>query len=287
METIPAIAYVQRIDSTTTATYVSPAIEPILGWRPDEYTAHPVYWFTRVHPEDQERVRGAVERAIATRQPLNLEYRVTSRSGQVVWLHDAAVLAEERADGVQLWHGVQHDITAAKTNETRLHTMAFYDSLTGLPNRRRVIDHLRAALSASEDPNVAILFLDLDGFKYINDGFGHAGGDELLVAVARRLAAQVAGRGSLSRFGGDEFVAVLENAAERDVRATADALLEAMRSPYYVNGYELNVDGTIGIAISSPELSTPETLLRAADRALYRAKANGRGVFAVYDPRID
>ena len=287
VESVPAITYALQVGATTAATYVSPQVATILGWRPDEYLADPDHWFAKVHPDDQERVRAAMRQAIATRLPLNVEYRVTTPSDGLVWLRDSAVLAEERAEGVQVWHGVQIDITAEKANEHRLHTMAFYDALTGLPNRRHVTDHLRSALSASERPNVAILFLDLDGFKFINDGFGHAGGDELLVAVARRLASRVAGHGSLARFGGDEFVAVLQDATAHDVRALAEAMLATLRRPFLINGYALSVDGTIGIAISSPELATPETLLRAADRALYRAKANGRGVYAVYDVRID
>jgi diguanylate cyclase (GGDEF)-like protein len=216
-----------------------------------------------------------------------MEYRVVTRGGEVVWLRDMARLVDVRSDGCQVWHGVQFDITAEKTAETQLQRLAFYDALTGLPNRRLCIDRIESVLNASGRPEVALLFIDLDRFKFINDGIGHAAGDELLVAVARRLADHVAAHGSLARFGGDEFVAVLVDTPLCEVEALAGTLLSALRHPFRVDGYELDVEGTIGIAVASPKLQTPEALLRAADVALYRAKADGRGGYAIYDPRID
>ncbi len=287
IELMPAIPYVQHVAGSVETTYLGPRVEQILGWTAEEFPPHPDHWFARVQPADQARVRAAVARAIATREPLDVSYRVQARSGQQIWLRDMADLTEEPTSGSQLWHGVLIDITAEKAVETRLHSMAFYDSLTGLPNRRLVMDRLRSLLSDPDQSGACLLFLDLDRFKFINDGIGHAAGDELLVAVARRLASQVSGLGSLARFGGDEFVVILDGDAARNITAVAEALLDALRSPFHIDGFDLSVDGTIGIATSSQELATPEALLRAADRALYRAKASGRGVYAIYDERID
>jgi diguanylate cyclase (GGDEF)-like protein/PAS domain S-box-containing protein len=288
VEKIPAITYIQRVGVTPQLLYVSPQVEALLGWKPDEYVSHPDHWLALIHPDDEERVRESVSHSIATHEPFNVEYRVVARGGRVVWLRDMAAMVEDPTDGSQLWHGVQFDITAEKAAETRLQHLAFYDSLTGLPNRRLCIDRLEAALSRTDGQSVALLFLDLDRFKVINDGIGHAAGDELLVAVAQRLAAHIAGRGSLARFGGDEFVAVLDQFDDfRDVEDVADKLLADLRSPFHAKGYDLVVGGTIGIALASPSLSTPTDLLRAADVALYRAKADGGGVFAVFDPDID
>ena len=200
-----------------------------------------------------------MSQAVATHEPFSAEYRVVARDGRTVWLRDAAVMVEDPTDGAQLWQGVQFDITAEKAAETQLQHLAFYDSLTGLPNRRLCIDRLESVLSRPERPEVALLFLDLDRFKVINDGIGHAAGDELLVAVAQRLTPHVAGRGSLARFGGDEFVAVLERFAHpREVEQVAEKLLSALRRPFSAKGYELVVGGTIGVAIASPELRTPK-----------------------------
>ena len=287
VESIPAITYVQHVDQVPTTAYVSPQVERLLGWRPDDYLAHPKHWFAHVHPVDRERVCAAVASAIATGQPLDVEYRVTARDGRIVWLRDLANRVEASPDGRQVWQGVQFDISASKTAESHLHLLAFYDSLTGLPNRRLCVDRLESLLSHATPTEVALLFIDLDRFKFINDGIGHAAGDELLAAVAQRLAGRVDGYGSLARYGGDEFVAILEGIAAADVETLAVTILETLRRPFSVNGFELIVDGTIGVAFASPELSSPDALLRAADVALYRAKSDGRGVYAVYDPALD
>ena len=288
VEKIPAITYIQRVQETPRLLYVSPQVETLLGWKPEEYLSHPDHWLELVHPDDQERVQAAVARAIASLEPFSAEYRVVARDGRVVWLRDMAVVVEDPTDRAQLWQGVQFDITVEKAAETQLQHLAFYDSLTGLPNRRLCIDRLETVLSRSGGLGVALLFLDLDRFKVINDGIGHAAGDELLVAVAQRLTASIAGHGSLARFGGDEFVVVLEPIEDlRDIEDVAETLLADLRRPFSVRGYDLVVAGTIGIAAASPDLSTPKDLLRAADVALYRAKARGGGGFAVFDPDLD
>ncbi|MBW3633330.1 MAG: EAL domain-containing protein [Chloroflexi bacterium] len=288
VEKIPAITYIRRVRETSRLLYMSPQVETLLGWTPEEYLSHPDHWLALVHPDDRERVQAAAARAITSQEPFSAEYRVVARNGRVVWLRDMAVMVEDPSDGAQLWQGVQFDITIEKAAETRLQHLAFYDSLTGLPNRRLCIDRLETVLSRSRERGVALLFLDLDRFKVINDGIGHAAGDELLVAVAQRLTAGIAGHGSLARFGGDEFVAVLEHVDDvRDVEDVAEQLLAELRRPFTVRGYDLVVGGTIGIAVTSPSLSTPKDLLRAADVALYRAKAQGGGAFAVFDPDLD
>jgi diguanylate cyclase (GGDEF)-like protein/PAS domain S-box-containing protein len=287
VETLQAIAYVRRSGVSPAAIYVSPQVEQLLGWKPEECVAHPDYWFAHVHPVDRERVRAAVACATAAHGPLDVEYRVTTRTGEIVWLRDMATMLNAPDEEVQVWQGVQFDITASKRAESHLHLLAFYDSLTGLPNRRLCVDRLHTLLSRPDRPEVALLFIDLDRFKFINDGIGHAAGDELLAAVAQRLAARVDGYGSLARYGGDEFVAVLEDIGLPEVEALAETIIFALRRPFNVDGYELSVEGTIGIAFASPELLTPDALLRAADVALYRAKARGGDAFAVYDPAKD
>jgi diguanylate cyclase (GGDEF)-like protein len=285
-ESLPAATYVQRVGDTISTSYLSPRIESLLGWRTGEFPPHSRYWFARVQADDQPRVTAAVAHSLASGTQLDTTYRVQTRSGHEIWLRDMATRREISPDGTQVWCGILIDVTAEKATEAQLQSMAFYDSLTGLPNRRMVMDRLFRLLS---DPQAraTLLFLDLDGFKFINDGIGHAAGDELLVAVSRRLTSHLAGKGSLARFGGDEFVVILGEASTAEARAIAEALLAALRTPFVVDGFEINIEGSIGIATSSPDLLTPEALLRAADRALYRAKAGGRGEFAIFDPFID
>lgn len=283
LATIPAITYTRRPGASPDIVYVSPRVESLLGWTAADYAAPSDHWFRAVHPGDRERVRAAVSSAMARREPIDIEYRAVAHDGRVVWLRDMAAPDE---DGTR-WHGAQIDISDGKAAEERLARLAYYDSLTGLPNRRLCIDRLQELLNQPGHPAVALLFLDLDRFKVINDGIGHAAGDDLLVSVAQRLSTHVGERGSLGRFGGDEFVAILPYHDIAEVNALAEALLDALRRPFYVNNYELIVEGTIGIALASPELRTPEALLRAADVALYRAKAQGGNRFAIHDPRLD
>lgn len=283
----PGVTYIQCAGDTIATRFLSPRIERLVGWHPADFLPHPSHWFARVHPDDQPRVAAAVALGLASGAPLDTTYRVQTCTGHEVWLRDMAIRREIASDGTQVWCGLLIDVSAEKATEAQLQSMAFYDSLTGLPNRRLVMDRLLRLLADPQTPPTTLLFLDLDGFKFINDGIGHAAGDELLVAVSRRLTTHLAGSGSLARFGGDEFVVVLEEASTADARAVAEVLLDALRLPFTIDGFELSVEGSIGIASTSPALETPEALLRAADRALYRAKAGGRGEFAIFDPRID
>src|SRR4051812_3504345 len=286
IETIPAITYVRRDGATPDIAYVSPQVESILGWSPQDYRAHPDYWLTLVHPQDRERVQAVVAEATRNGTPLQVDYRVTSRSGDVVWLRDMAARAGDAGDD-QWWYGVQFDITDEKSAESQLQRLAFFDALTSLPNRRWCIDRLQLLLNDS-GRQIALLFIDLDRFKIINDGIGHAAGDELLIAVAERLAPLIEGRGSLARYGGDEFVAVLDHVqSQTEVEHTAALLVATLQRPFDLNGFQLTVDGTVGIALSNPELITPTDLLRAADVALYRAKKKGGGCFATFNPAFD
>jgi len=286
IETIPAITYARRAGPAPDIAYVSPQIESILGWSQRDFRAHPDYWLTLVHPQDRERVQAVVTEATRNGARLQVDYRVTAQNGEVVWLRDIATMTTD-AGGEQWWYGVQVDITDEKSAESQLQRLAFFDALTSLPNRRWCIDRLQHLL-ARPDQRIALLFIDLDRFKVINDGIGHAAGDELLMAVAERLAPLIDGRGSLARYGGDEFVAVLEQVEnQEEVERIAASFVSALQRPFDLNGYHLTVEGTVGIALSNPELVTPTDLLRAADVALYRAKKTGGGCFATFNPAFD
>jgi diguanylate cyclase (GGDEF)-like protein/PAS domain S-box-containing protein len=287
VEAIPMVTYVRHADTQAEFAYISPQLESLLGWQPIDFVTQPARWLQAIHPADRTQYQIALAAATAE-QPFAMEYRMVSREGRVVWVRDMAVAAMDATDGAPAWNGVVIDITRDKEAERQLHRLAYFDPLTGLPNRRLCMDRLQTVLCRPELDAVALLFLDLDRFKVINDGIGHAAGDDLLVAVARRLAPHVASRGTLARFGGDEFVAVLDRInGLADIEAVAESLLAALRRPFSVNGYDLIVEGTIGVAVSSSGLTTPKDLLRAADVALYRAKADGGNAFAVFDPRRD
>lgn len=290
VENLPAITYVGAEDANGRfrSVYVSPQIEAILGWSPEECLADPEHWLKTIHPDDRAWVEAEDARTNATGEPFDVEYRVVARDGRVVWLRDMAVLVEAMAGGGRVWQGVQFDVSKIKETEARLHHLAFHDSLTGLPNRARFIDRLGDALGAPARPGAAVgvLFLDLDGFKTVNDSLGHAAGDELLVGVGRRLRASVPAEATLARFGGDEFAILLTTDGAGAASRLAESLLAALQHPFVVEGRETFVTAAIGIATSDADGADAGAVLREADTALYRAKAAGRGTCAVYEPGL-
>jgi diguanylate cyclase (GGDEF)-like protein/PAS domain S-box-containing protein len=176
------------------------------------------------------------------------------------------------------------DITARKELEGQLRHQALHDSLTGLANRALFIDRVQHALdlaSGLREPSMAVLFLDLDDFKTVNDSLGHGAGDELLVAVARRLAGTLRPADTAARLGGDEFAVLLENAGTEAPQAVAARMLEAFDTPFTIQGKQVPVRASIGIALDAPT-STPEELLRNADLAMYVAKQRGKGRYELY-----
>jgi diguanylate cyclase (GGDEF)-like protein len=174
--------------------------------------------------------------------------------------------------------------------EQQLRHRAFYDSLTGLPNRALFLDRISHSLARAErlGQQLAVLFVDLDRFKVVNDSLGHAAGDQLLVQVGRRLHACLRESDTIARLGGDEFTVLLEGpSAVTDAVRAAERILDALRAPFMLDGHEAFVAASVGIAGGAGVREAGRDLLREADIALYRAKANGRGRYAVYEPRMN
>ncbi len=194
---------------------------------------------------------------------------------------------EGRAVG---FRGTDQDIRVRKRLEENLQYQAFHDSLTDLPNRPAYILRLEEALLEARKTHqmVAVLFLDLDRFKVVNDSLGHMTGDQVLVAVSERLAALLRDADTLARFGGDEFAVLLTGKMAADeVERVAYRILDAFDFPFIINGRELFITGSIGIAFSSSALSGAMDLLQAADVAMYYAKGRGTGGYAVFDPGMN
>ncbi|HJU00022.1 MAG TPA: EAL domain-containing protein [Actinomycetes bacterium] len=181
------------------------------------------------------------------------------------------------------------DISERRQLEDQLVHQAFHDSLTSLANRALFKDRVDHALQRTkrQTPSVAVLFLDLDGFKEVNDSLGHAAGDRLLIQVAERLRSCVRPSDTVARFGGDEFAVLIEDASDDvDVVQVAERVLEGLRQPFVVNGRDLHVRGSMGIARMENDVEGADHLLRNADLAMYRAKAAGQGGYERYDPEM-
>jgi diguanylate cyclase (GGDEF)-like protein len=208
--------------------------------------------------------------------------RLTRRIREVGAGSDGWAPVEGPAELAQLAEAFNDMLMARRAHESDLRHRAAHDGLTGLPNRSRVTDELAAAVAVGRPP--AVLFLDLDRFKYVNDSHGHSVGDELLVALSGRLTRAVRSDCMVARFGGDEFV-ILAPCEERQALSIADRVLRAVSDPFDVEGHRLYVTGSVGIVIAEPEDSA-EDLIRYADTAMYRAKAAGRAGSAVFDAHM-
>jgi diguanylate cyclase (GGDEF)-like protein/PAS domain S-box-containing protein len=187
--------------------------------------------------------------------------------------------------------GVSTDISERKALEEELERRATHDPLTGLPNRHAFLDRLGRALRRTrrrkDSPDVGVLFMDLDRFKTINDSLGHAAGDRLLVAVARRINDQARSEDVLARFGGDEFAVLLENVEDpSEAIRVSQRIAEALREPFAVSDYRVSVSTSVGIALGSAHTADPERMLGDADIAMYRAKERGPGRYEVFVPAM-
>ena len=299
IEHVPAAVYIDMADPDVSdggrLAYMSPQITGILGFRPDEFVNDPELWPSRVHPEDRGAAIAAYEEHWRNGEPLRAEYRMLTRDGTEIWVRDEAyAMPDDTLGGHRVSQGLLIDITDRKRLESKLIHDALHDPLTGLANRVLLRDHLERALArqARTGGAVALLFVDLDDFKRINDSYGHAAGDQILVQLAGRLVGAVRAEDVVGRQSGDEFAVLLGQVRSDDEAiASAERILGELRRPIQLGARSIVVGGSIGIALTS-ERGAPETgaaaeeLLTQADAAMYAAKADGKGRHAVYDPRM-
>ena len=272
----------------TNEIYYSSRWKSILGFQDDEIGYRLQEWFQRVHPDDINKLKKDISDHLNGVTPhFENEHRVLKKKEDYLWVLSRG-LAVKNTNGSNIrMAGSLTDISNRKKTEEQLIQNAFYDTLTGLPNRALFMDRLQMALGhnkRNKDHLFAILFLDLDRFKNINDSFGHLIGDELLVLVARRLRSHIRPDDTIARFGGDEFIVLLENIKEvSDATKIAERINNVLTEPFDLMHHELYVGITIGIAVSTPEYQQPEEILRDADTAMYHAKLLGKACYLVFD----
>jgi diguanylate cyclase (GGDEF)-like protein/PAS domain S-box-containing protein len=262
----------------------NPAWKTILGYEREELLATP--FIELIHPDDRLRTAELIAEATPDHASvLNFENRYRARDGSYRWLAWRAVASP----GEHVYYCVARDVTSDKEVEDRLAHQATHDPLTGLPNRVLFLDRLTVALAraARRPDSVAVLFLDLDDFKVINDGLGHAAGDEILTAAGARLADALRPADTVARFGGDEFVVVCDDLTGQDHgRAIAERLLDALAPPFPHPRGDIHLRASIGIAFASQGAERADELLRDADAAMYRAKERGPAGVVVFDASV-
>ena len=238
-----------------------------------------------VHPEDLEAVKEANRAALAGDKSYDIEHRIVRPDGSVRWVHEQADIVRDTEAKAVSMVGVVQDITERKTSEERIQYLAYYDALTGLPNRVLFADRLQHAVIDADrrERLVGVMFLDVDRFKDVNDSLGHETGDQLLKAVAERLTAIVRKGDTVARLGGDEFTIILAGMAHVDDAAhVAQKILEVFEQPFHVAQREFHMTASIGITLYPFDDSDFSHLLRNADIAMYRAKEAGRNTYQFY-----
>lgn len=220
----------------------------------------------------------------------NFESQVYRRDGSIIWISENARVVRHSDGSVQFFEGTVVDITERKQHEAKLLHQASHDSLTGLPNRALLRDRIEQAIAKArrEGTQMAVVFVDLDHFKLINDSLGHHVGDRLLLEVAARLTSCVRSHDSVARQGGDEFVLVLtEQHGDNEILSIVSRLLETISLPWMNNGQDYGLSCSIGISCYPQDGEDPDTLLRCADAAMYEAKASGRSRYHFYTPELN
>lgn len=271
--------------ATSKLLFLNPAAQKVYGRPVKELLANPDLRLESIHPEDRDRVQAVLASPVKVS---DIEYRVIQPSGEVRWVWERSRLI---IDGIASRRdGIISDITDRKQIEADLSYEAKHDSLTNLPNRAAFIDRVEQAIALGKrNPEYlfAILFIDLDRFKIVNDSLGHQIGDELLIAVAKILTDCARERDFVARLGGDEFTIVLHQIQDiEDAKAISQRINEQLTAPFYLQGHTVFTSASIGIVMADAKYQDSAELLRDADLAMYRAKSLGKARHEVFDQEM-
>jgi len=270
--------------------YFSPRWKAMLGYEENEIGNSYMEWFDRIHTEEKDKVAMALSMHLNGHSPyFESEHRMLHRDGVYRWMLVRGLAVRDSAGIAYRMAGSQTDITARKNAEEQLVHDAFHDMLTGLPNRALFIDRLGKAIERSTrgDYLYAVLFLDLDRFKDINDSLGHGTGDMLLIAISNALKTCVRSGDTVARFGGDEFVILLEDFREvNHATNVTTRIQQLLAKPFQVGDHQVFTSASIGIVLSALGYISPYDVLRDADIAMYQAKMMGKAKFVMFDKEM-
>ncbi|MFB5188729.1 sensor domain-containing protein [Alicyclobacillus fastidiosus] len=252
-------------------TYISPTVKALLGYTPEEVIGKPAAAFN--HPDDNEELRKFHNLRSSGQSLDRFTGRVRHKNGEYRWYETTAQYIRNESGQIIQTIGVGRDITDRKQAEETIAYLAYHDTLTDLPNRRLFMKRARFALEESQQGRHSLMLLDLDGFKYVNDTFGHDIGDQLLIEVAKRLTDVIGDNDIVARLGGDEFT-ILQTHIEQmdDWTRFIERIKDVIAEPISIEGHILRVNASIGVALYPSDGTEVETLMRNADVAMYRSK---------------
>jgi len=286
MDNIPGVFYRCAYDEHWTMHHMSAGLESFTGYKVDEIVANKIYFFASlIHPDDTDMVDRSVKAAVEDNKAWDVEYRLRLKDGTYLWVSEQGVGVRDENGIVQFLDGFVSDISKRKAIEMALHRseervreLAYYDNITGLPNRNLILDRIEAELGRSQDEKiVGILYIDLDGFKIINDLYGHAIGDKVLEITGRRLSEVVSIPDIAARIGGDEFLVLCtQNVTEISCENLGLKIIKSIEQSYEVDGFSLEIGASVGVSLSTDHKKC-KALISAADAAMYEVKKNGKG----------
>ncbi len=278
-------------DLRTNQIYFSPRWKSMIGFGVEDFDQSPQSWFTRVHPDDVGKLRSDLQSHLDRKtEHFENEHRLLHKNGSYRWILSRGQAVWDLDDRAHRIAGSITDITDRKYAEQKLLHYAFYDKLTGLPNRALFLDHLGLTIERAKRRNnyeFAVLFMDLDQFKDVNDSLGHLMGDELLIAVGQLIQKRMRSTDTVARFGGDEFVILLDDIRQQEnALQIADWIHTALSMPFYIYQHEVYITASIGIVLNDTQYDRPEDILRDADIAMYSAKTRGKARYEVFNPKM-
>lgn len=278
-----------QLDIETDQVKCSNETRQIFGWESEATQISYAALLDRIHGDDQDRVRSVIDDTAATSGHLDLDFRIVQPDGTLRNIAAWAQMIDDSRYQRPLLKGTLQDITERKQTEAKLNHLAHHDGLTDLPNRVLFQDRLEQALAraARDHSLVAVHCLDLDQFKEVNDTLGHAVGDRLLQAVADRLLVEVRGTDTVARLGGDEFAIIQVGIITNHTEVLADRLVSGLSQPFHVDGHEILIGASTGVALFPNDADDPDQLLMKADIALYRGKAEGRNCYRFFVAGMD
>jgi diguanylate cyclase (GGDEF)-like protein/PAS domain S-box-containing protein len=292
VERSPAAIYIDAVDDNASTMYMSPEVEAITGYTAEEFIADPEMWVKVLHPDDRTRALAENVRHNETGERYSLEYRIIRKDGQVVWVHDEARMVRDERGNPRYSHGVMIDVSERRRRDESVAFQAYHDELTGLPSRAMFEELLELSLARAKRHNgaVAVLCVDLDDFRLVNDSLGHTIGDAMLRMVAERLREATRETDLVARRGGDQFLLLLgdldpdENSAE-GAKARAEGVARrinaSLAAPFTIEGTEVYVSAGIGISLFPHDAGDAGTIQRNAEAAMYEAKKTGQANYVL------
>jgi|JFJP01.1.fsa_nt_gi diguanylate cyclase (GGDEF)-like protein/PAS domain S-box-containing protein len=268
--------------------YVSPSCEALLGYRYDEMLGQDPY--TYFHPDDRDRIQQEAHATVIAGKSMPVTYRMRQKSGNYIWFETLTNPIMDATGQVIQLQTTSRDVTERIQAQNQLEHEALHDALTGLPNRNLLIERLELSIHRAnrlDNYHFAVLFLDLDRFKVINDSLGHLAGDKLLIAIAQKLQNTLREIDLVARLGGDEFVILLDEI--KDIQEAIHAtqrIFTALQAPLIIEGREVYTTSSIGIVLGTKDYDQASDLLRDADTAMYRAKNKGKARYEIFDAEM-